>query len=77
MQEFCHDVAVEPPSLQPLSGESISPNSAIHDDAWADIHGPDEKSAIFDFRVFHPNAPSYCHTINSMSYLKSVSEMRK
>ena len=43
MQEFCHDVAVESPSLQPLSGESISPNLAIHDDAWADIHGPDDK----------------------------------
>ena len=38
LQEVCHDIAVEPP-LQPLSGESIFPTTAIHgDDARADIH---------------------------------------
>ena len=38
LQEVCHDVTVESP-LQPLSGESISPTTAIcGDDAWVDIH---------------------------------------
>ena len=38
LQEVCHDVAVEPP-LQPLNGESLTPNLAVRgDDAWADIH---------------------------------------
>ena len=66
LREVCHDVAVEPP-LQPLSGESITPNSAIRgDDARADIHARGfwgrRQSAFFDIRVFHPNAPSYRHT---------------
>ena len=52
------------PPLQPLSGESITPNSAIRgDDARADIHARgfwgQQQSAFFDIRVFHPNAPSY------------------
>ena len=38
LQDVCHDVAVEPP-LQPLHGESLTPNSAVlGDDARADIH---------------------------------------
>ena len=38
LQDVCHDVAVEPP-LQPLHGESLTPNSAVlGDDAMADIH---------------------------------------
>ena len=45
---MCHDVTVEPPLL-PLDGEIITPTSA-------------NCSALFDVRVFHPNAPSYRQT---------------
>ena len=53
--------------LQPLNGESITPNSAIcGDDARADIHARGfwgrRQSAFFDIRVFHSNAPIYRHT---------------
>ena len=63
LQDVCHDVAVEPP-LQPIHGESLTPNSAVlGDDARADIHARGfwgrRQSAFFDIRVFHPNAPSY------------------
>ena len=63
LQDVCHDVAVEPP-LQPLHGESLTPNSAVlGDDARTDIHARGfwgrRQSAFFDIRVFHPNAPSY------------------
>ena len=63
LQDVCHDVAVEPP-LQPLHGESLTPNSAVlGDDARADIHARGfwgrRQSAFFDIKVFHPNAPSY------------------
>ena len=83
-QEFrdvCHDVAVEPP-LQPLSGESITPNSAIRgDDARADIHARGfwgrRQSAFFDIRVFHPNAPSYRHTQIASLFRKHELEKRE
>ena len=38
LREVCHDVAVDSP-LQPLSGESIPPTTAINgDDDQEDIH---------------------------------------
>ena len=51
------------PCYIPLSGESISPTTAIHgDDAQGDIHTRGfcgrQLSAFFDIRVFHPNVPS-------------------
>ena len=66
LQEVCHDVTVEPPLL-PLDGEIITPTSAnCSDNARADIHTRGfwgrRQGALFDVRVFHPNAPSYCQT---------------
>ena len=66
LQEVCHDVTVEPPLL-PLDGEIITPTSAnCSDNARADIHTRGfwgrRQGALFDVRVFHPNAPSYRQT---------------
>ena len=63
---MCHDVTVEPPLL-PLDGEIITPTSAnCSDNARADIHTRGfwgrRQGALFDVRVFHPNAPSYRQT---------------
>ena len=66
LQEVCHDVTVEPPLL-PLNGELITPSSAnCSNTARADIHARGfwgrQQGALFDIRVFHPNAPSYHQT---------------
>ena len=66
LQEVCHDVTVEPPLL-PLNGELITPSSAnCSNTARADIHARGfwgrRQGALFDVRVFHPNAPSYRQT---------------
>ena len=66
LQEVCHDVTVEPPLL-PLNGELITPSSAnCSNTAKADIHARGfwgrRQGALFDVRVFHPNAPSYRQT---------------
>ena len=63
LQEVCHDVTVEPP----LNGELITPSSAnCSNTARADIHARGfwgrRQGALFDVRVFHPNAPSYRQT---------------
>ena len=63
LQQVCHNVSVEP-SLLPLNGELIAPSSAnCSDSARADIHARGfwgrRQGALFDVRVFHPNAPSY------------------
>ena len=63
LSKVCNDVAIEPP-LQSLSGEVITPQSAIEqDDARANIHAHGFcwwwQSAFFDIRVFHPNVQSY------------------
>ena len=81
LQEVCHDVAVESP-LQPLNGESITPNSAIRgDDARADIHARcfwgRRQSVFFDIRVFHPNVPSYRHTQIASLFRKHELEKRE
>ena len=66
LSEVCHDVEREPPLL-PLTGETIILQSANRrDDAKADIRARgfwgQQQSALFDIRVFHPNAPSYRRT---------------
>ena len=66
LQEVCHDVTVEPPLL-PLNGELITPSSAnCSNTARADIHARGfwgrRQGALFNVRVFHPNAPSYRQT---------------
>ena len=63
---MCHDVTVGPPLL-PLNGELITPSSAnCSNTARADIHARGfwgrRQGALFDVRVFHPNAPSYRQT---------------
>ena len=65
LQEVCHDVTVEPPLL-PLNGELITPSSAnCSNTARADIHARGfwgrQQGALFDIRVFHPNAPPSYH----------------
>ena len=67
LQDVCHDVAIQPPLIPLITGESIIPCSANRrDNARADIHARGfwgrRQSAFFDIRVFHPNAPSYFQT---------------
>ena len=63
MSEVCHDVSKEP-SLQPLSGESLSLRTCNRDDgARLDIKasgfwGGRFQSSFFDVRIFNPYAPS-------------------
>ena len=63
---MCLDVAVVPPLLS-LTGESITAFSAnCSNNARADVHARGfwgrRQGALFDIRVFHPNAPSYHQT---------------
>ena len=72
LNEVCTDVVKEP-SLQPLSGEIISPRTANkQDDARLDIRARRfwnrQQDAFFDVRVFHPDAPSYRNTSISALY---------
>ena len=62
LSEACSETEKEP-QLQPITRESIVPQSANkRDDARADINARvfwcRQQSAFFDIRVFHPNAPS-------------------
>ena len=63
MLKVCHDVSKEP-SLQPLSGESLSLRTCNRDDgARLDIKasgfwGGRFQSSFFDVRIFNPYAPS-------------------
>ena len=66
LSEVCHDVEKEP-ALQPLTGETIIPQSANRkDDARVDIRTRGfwgrQQCAFLDIRVFHPNAQSYRNT---------------
>ena len=66
LSEVCHDVEKEP-ALQPLTGETIIPQSANRkDDARADIRTRGfwgrQQCAFLDIRVLHPNAQSYRNT---------------
>ena len=64
---FTRDVAVYTPPPPMLMGEITIFQSANRcDDARADIRARGfwgrQQNVFFDVRVFHPNAPSYCHT---------------
>ena len=81
LSQVCHDVTTEPP-LQPLSGETVTPATAITtDDARADVHARGfwgaRQSAFFDIRVFHPNAPSYRQTPISSIYRRHEQEKKR
>ena len=61
MKEVCHNVTIEP-ILQPLSGETLHPRSAIVDDnARSDVRAEGfwdcrQQRAYFDVKVFNPTA---------------------
>ena len=65
MKHVCPQVTTEP-CLQPLSGETLEPQSAIKDDnARSDIRAEGfwnstHQSAFFDIKVFNPIARTYC-----------------
>ena len=64
MKEVCHNVTIEP-ILQPLSGETLHPRSAIVDDnACSDVRAEGfwdcrQQNAYFDVKVFNPTAATY------------------
>ena len=64
MKEVCHNVTIEP-ILQPLSGETLHPRSAILDDnARSDVRAEGfwscrQQHAYFDVKVFNPVAATY------------------
>ena len=72
--EVCHNVAIEP-LLQPLSGELFSHRSAntqpnTHQDICARGFWSAGQDAIFDIRVFHPNASSNHSKTTAAAYRK-------
>ena len=72
--EVCHNVAIEP-LLQPLSGELFSHRSAntqpnTHQDICVRGFWSAGQDAIFDIRVFHPNASSNHSKITAAAYRK-------
>lgn len=80
LSEVCNETEKEP-QLQPITGESIYPQSANRqDEARSDIKAKGfwcrQQSAFFDVRVFHPNAPSYRNTSISSLY-RSQENMKK
>ena len=64
MSEVCHNVTIEP-TLQPLSGETLNPRSAItEDDARSDVRAEGfwscrQQQAYFDVKVFDPTTATY------------------
>ena len=64
MREVCKNVTIEP-VLQPLSGETLHPRSAIREnDARSDVRAEGfwscrRQQAYFDIKVFNPTASTY------------------
>ena len=82
MSEVCHNVGIEPP-LQPLSGETMSYQSANSTDgARLDVKaqgfwGCETQCSFFDVKVFNPLAQSYHNTALANSYRKNEQEKRR
>ena len=82
MSEVCHNVGIEP-TLQPLSGETMSYQTANSTDgARLDVKaqgfwGCETQCAFFDVRVFNPLAHSYHNTSLANSYRKNEQEKRQ
>ena len=82
MSEVCHNVGIEP-TLQPLSGETMSYQTANSTDgASLDVKaqgfwGCETQCAIFDVRVFNPLAHSYHNTSLANSYRKNEQEKHR
>ena len=80
LSEVCSETEKEP-ELQPVTGESIHPQSAnTKEEARADIKSKGfwyrQQNAFFDIRVFHPNALSYRNTSISALY-RNQEQMKK
>ena len=82
MTEVCHGVTIEP-HLQPLSGETLSHQSAITEDgacldvAMYGFWGGRFEKAFVDVRVFNPSAQSNRHSPLSSVYRKHEQEKRR
>ena len=92
MAEVCHDVCTEP-TLQPLTGETLTGTSAITDDgarldfAASGFWGGHHERAFFDVRVYNPYATSNrqpisaCHrkheNIKKRAYEQRVREIER
>ena len=82
LSETCHDVSVEP-TLQPLTGEPLSLQSANTDEharldvAASGIWGDRFERTFFDVRVFNPYAPSNQTPQIQASYRKHENEKRR
>lgn len=65
MKDVAYDVCIEPP-LQELSGEDLSGNANVDNEARLDIKARGfwnkDEMAFFDVRVFNPFAKSYLNT---------------
>ena len=78
LSEVCADVCTEP-SLQPLSGETMTNATAnVEDGARLDISaagfwGGRHQKAYFDVKVFNPNASSY----RGHRFLLCIASLRK
>ena len=73
MSEVCHNVTIEP-ILQPLSGESLHPRSAIlEDNARSDVRAEGfwdcrQQQAYFDVEVFNPTTSTYRNKLLQSCY---------
>ena len=82
LSEVCADVCTEP-SLQPLSGETMTNATAnVEDGARLDISatgfwGGRHQKAYFDVKVFNPNASSYRGSQVSSLYRKFEKDKRR
>ena len=82
MSEVCHNVTIEP-TLQPLSGETLNPHSAItEDDARSDVRAEGfwscrQQQAYFDVKVFNPTAATYRNKPLRSSYRQLEADKRR
>ena len=82
LTEVCHGVTIEP-HLQPLSGETLSHQSAITEDgarldvAICRFWGGRFEKAFVDVRVFNPSTRSNRHSPLSSVYRKHEQEKRR
>ena len=81
LTEVCHNVAREP-NLQPITHEVFLHQSANTDEnARFDIRATGFWSraleALFDIRIFHPNAPSNCSLSIPSAYKKHENEKKR
>ena len=82
LSEVCCNVSVEP-SLQPLTGESLTHATANCEDfAQLDVKaqgfwGLQHQCAHFNVRVFNPNAPTYHNLSLDLCFRRHEGEKRQ